>query len=153
MIDAWQDIRDPQITETEPGRGKISRELERSFTFGRDNVAWYILKTLDERFQGLHPVHVTRALIGPFETRYLTKPGSIKRLPVTDDILAHDPHAGLLRFSRQYAYAPNHEEHKETVRQVIHREPWADEFIVSPTRYAPKVSASVLGTNVRIIEM
>lgn len=153
IIDAWQDIREPQITESEPGRGSISQDLVRSFKFGKDNAAWYILKTLDEKFPSLHPVHVTRALIGPFETKYLTKPEGIKPLPVTADILAHDPQAGLLRFSRQYAYAPNHNDRDGVTRQVVYREHWADEFIVCPTRYAPKVSASVLGTHVRIIPM
>ena len=152
-IDLWQDIREPHIIENASGIGEISGELSGSLTFGDETAAWYILKTIDERFTSLHPVHVSRALIGPFENRYLTKPDAIKPLGITQELLKDDKEAALLRFSRQYAYAPNHEAVGDRVQQVIYRENWNDEFIVCPAKYSPSVSKSVLGTSVRIFEV
>ena len=74
-------------------------------------------------------------------------------LQATKEIVAENSNAGLLRFSRQYSYAPNHEPFGEDLKQIIYKEDWRDEIIVCPARYLSKVSHSVLGTNVRIFGM
>ncbi len=153
MIDTWQDVREPQIQEGDYGKGMVSAELQSALKFSPNNAAWFILRSIDEKFPGLHPVHVSRALVGPFENRYLTRPDEIPTLPVTRELLKENPDAGLLRFSRQYSYAPNHVEENEELRQVIHRENWSDEIIVCPGRYSSTVAKSVLGTQVRVFEM
>ncbi len=150
VIDLWQDNREPQITESD-GLGSVSQELAASLKFSEDNSVWYVLKKIDETFKSLHPVHASRAVIGPFENKYLTKPTSLKVLQTTKEILEENQNFSLLRLSVQYAFAPNHES-KEEIRQIIYREDWCDEFIVCPARYSSKVSSSVLGTRVRILE-
>ncbi len=150
VIDLWQDNREPQITESE-GVGNISQELSSSLRFSEDNSVWYVLKKIDETFKSLHPVHASRAILGPFESKYLTKPTNLKMLQTTKEILEENKNFGLLRLSVQYAFAPNHES-KEEIRQVIYREDWCDEFIVCPARYSSRISSSVLGTRVRILE-
>ncbi len=151
-IDLWQDMRDKQIKETENGT-VISPLLDRALDFSKDNAAWYVIQEIDDRFDSLHPVHVSKCLIGPFENRYLTYPQDIEPLPITTELLKEDSDAALLRFSRQYSYAPNSQETDGKVRQIIYREDWRDEVIVCPAAYAPRVASSVLGTNVRIFEM
>ena len=152
IVDMWQDIMDsnPHIKEvTNTGEVSISPQLEKSFLFGKDNAPWYVLRSIDERFESLHPVHVSRALIGPFEH----KNKSDKTLPIMNEILAEDENAATLRFSRQYSYAPNHKIVKGKIRQVVHQENWADEIIVSPSKFAGRIAKSVLGTNVRVFEL
>lgn len=158
IIDLWQDARDLQITEKNGknsgnGDGIVSDAFRKALDFGVSNAPWYVLRSLDETFESLHPVHVTRALLGPSENQYRTQPKEIPALPVTEELLKENNTASLLRMSRQYAYAPNHEIVKGNVRQIITREVWSDEFIVTPAEYAPKVSASVAGTNVRVYEI
>ncbi len=152
IIDAWQDIREPQITPDAEGNGILSQKLLSQLHFSEDNAAWYILKTIDESFRSLHPVHVTRALIGPFECRHVTKPGDIPLLQITPQLLAENHGVCLLRGSRQYAYAPNHDVHGQELRQVVHREDWRDEYIVAPAAYASRVASSVLGERVKVVE-
>ncbi|MBI5066196.1 hypothetical protein HZA97_08225 [Candidatus Woesearchaeota archaeon] len=151
VVDLWQDVREPLITEAN-GKTVVSPVLERAFDFGRDNAAWYILKTLDEKFKSIHPVHVSRALIGPFENKYLTNPDNIQPLPITGELLKEDPNTALLRFSRQYCYAPTHKVEGEEFRQVVPKQNWTDEIIVCPSHLSSRVSRSILGTNVRIFE-
>ncbi len=154
ILDCWQDNRSqPEIVEDKYGRGTLSPSFHGALRFGKDNAAWYILQSIDEKFPSIHPVHVSRALIGPFETKYTTFKSEIEHLPILDELLKEDESAGLFRFSRQYAYAPNHEEVQGEVRQVVERELWADECIVAPARFASRVAQSVLGTNVRVFEM
>lgn len=156
VIDTWQDLVEPQITEvpgTEPGlvsAGLVSADLQKTLKFHEDNAAWYILKTIDQKFNSLHPVHVSRAVIGPFENKYLTEKG--KTLPITSEMIRQDSTAGLLRFNRQYAYAPNNLVVDDIPRQIIHQENWNDEIIVCPGAYSSLVSQSVLGTDVRIFK-
>jgi len=152
VMDIWQDLRDKQITEEKNGEIKVSSQLQQALRFGKDNAAWYILKEIDQQFKSLHPVHVSRALVGPFENKYLTKPDS-PPLSITRELLAEDQNVGLFRFSRQYSYAPNHETHGKELRQIIHRDDWRDEFIICPARYSSRVGKSVLGTNVKILEI
>jgi len=158
-LDLWQDIREaPQITQTnelntsKKNHGRISQELERTLKFGEDNPAWYILQTIDKNFKSLHPVHVSRLLIGPFETKYRTNTNDIEHLAVAKDILHQDPQSGILRASWQYAYAPNHRIDPETqeIQQIIYREDWRQELLVSPSHYAGKVSNAIAGTDVHI---
>ncbi len=154
LVDLWQDIREPQIIEQANHSGTLTPAFADTLkSFGEDNASWYVIENIDRRFRSLHPIHVSRALIGPFENKYLTKPGSIEPLSVTHELLAQDPHTGLLRFSRQYAYAPNHRVVGDEVEQVLYREDWSDEIIVAPTSIAAHVSQSILGTNVRVLPM
>ena len=44
--------------------------------------------------------------LGPFETRYLGKNTAVPRLLIGDRIIASDPGAAFLIFSRQFAFAP-----------------------------------------------
>lgn len=151
-IEVWQDIREKHITEEEDGV-HISDELLNGFKFSEENTAWFILKDFDERFKSLHPVQVSRALVGPFECKYLTQPDEITRLEITDKLLAENSDATLLRFSRQFALAPNHVVNKEgELRQVTYREDWRDEIIVCSSKHSSQVANSVLGTNIRIFE-
>jgi hypothetical protein len=152
IVDTWQDIREPQITEVD-GEVKVSRELASSLRFGADNAAWYMLKEIDQKFKSLHPVHVTRAVVGPYENRYLDyRKTTFKPLAITKEILGKDPQVGLLRFERQYAYAPNQRDVGDEVRQIVYLENWQDEIIICPSKFSSDVARSVLGTNVRIFE-
>ncbi len=148
VIDMWQDILEPQIVN-----GVLSSRLESSLQFGEGTSAYYMLGELDRQFRSIHPVHVSRGILGPYESKYTTKQGEIKFLPVTRELLAENPEAMILRFRRQYALAPNHEETKEGLRQILHRQEWSDEFIVCPAQYSKTVADSLLGTSVRILEM
>ncbi|GEM_PF-4183960 len=152
VLDVWQDEREPQITEKD-GNTYVSQALERRLHFGEENEAWYMITAIDGAFKSIHPVHASRMTIGPFENRYLMRPDRIKPLPVTAELLKKDANAGLLRASIQYSYAPNHEAAGKEVRQVVHTEDWRDEIIVAPRGYSADVSASVLGTSVRVLEM
>ncbi|MBI2580852.1 hypothetical protein HYV85_03510 [Candidatus Woesearchaeota archaeon] len=152
-IDAWQDVREPVFNEVAAGNVSISPSFEAQFEFGTQNEAWYMLRQIDQAFRSLHPVHVSRAIVGPFEGRYSTSPREIPMLPVTKQLLAEDFGVKLFRFSRQYAFAPNHVEVLGEPQQVVHREDWRDEVIVCPAKYASQVASSVAGTNIKIFKM
>ncbi len=154
VINAWQDVREPQIKALESGQGELSPALLRTLkNAGHNAKIRFMLSDLDERFKSLHPVHVSRGLVGPFECKYMTKPEDLGMLPITQDILSEDPNAAVLRFTRQYTFAPNHEVVDGEQVQVIPKEDWSDEIIVCPRQYSSRVSKSVLGTNVRIFEV
>jgi hypothetical protein len=148
VIDVWQDNAEPQILEKD-GKAEVSQQLESSLKFGMSNQAWFVLKELDETFKSLHPVHISRGLVGPFENKYATQ---LDTLPITQEILGENPDFGILRFRRQYSYAPNQTttKNKET-RQVVYHQDWSDEVLVCPAQYATRVTDSVLGTNVRVV--
>lgn len=151
-FDAWQDDQDQQITPDEAGNIVISDRLKGALQFAEENKAWYIIQQIDANFTGLHPVNLTRGLIGPFENKYMTAPRRERQmLPSSAKILAKDPQAAFLRFKRQYSYAPNHREVGGRILQIIHQEDWCDEYIMTPAEYAKEVSQSVLGTNVKVI--
>jgi hypothetical protein len=154
ILDVWQDnLHTPDIipdTKRDLNRGIISPAFGSALKFGDQNAAWYVLRNIDEKFEGIHPVHVSKVLIGPFENKYMTMPLGINPLDVTKKILAEDQDAWILRASRQYSYAPNHRETPTGLRQIIHRENWSDEFIVTPGKFASEVSSSVLGTSVHV---
>jgi hypothetical protein len=154
VMDVWQDNLGVELLRLdEDGKSLISKELADSFLFADDNAAWYMIESIDERFEHLHPVHASKALVGPFESRYRTDMRYIRSLPVLASMLAEDPDQALLRFSRRYSYAPNSQTVEKTTRQVIHRDDWADEIIICPRGYSAAVSSSVLGTDVRIFEL
>jgi len=154
VIDVWQDIREPQITLHEDNKtGIVSLPLSETLHFADENAAWYILETIDTRFRSLHPVHVSRAIIGPYENKYRVKPETVPALDIARTLIAEDPTTNILRFARQYAYAPNHRTVDEELRQIVAKENWRDEMIVCKGAYAPRVSQALLGRNVRIIEM
>lgn len=153
LIDAWQERRKPTFQDNGDGRIELPKEFLDSLKFGRDNASWYILRSIDEKYAYLHPVKVSRFLVGPFENRYSTSAYSeMPKLPITAELLKEDPDCGLLRISHQYTYAPNHEEVDGKLRQVIYREDWRDEYIVAPAKFAPRVADSVLGTRVKVLE-
>lgn len=149
VLDVWQDIRAPQMSGT-----VVSPELSSLLKFGDENTAWYVLQTIDERFKSLHPVHVTKTNVGPFENKCAQEdPERQTTTPIIKDLLAEDVSAGLLRVSRQYTYAPNHKIIEGELRQVVYRDDWRDEIIVCPAKYASRVAKSVLGTKVRVVEV
>ncbi len=153
-IDLWQDIRETHIEKDSNGEYQLTNQLRSALKFNSDSLAaWYVLKKIDEGFESLHPVHVSKSLIGPFETKYQTGSNEIPQLPITKELLEEDPEAGFLRFSRQYTYAPNHKTKGKELAQVIYREDWRDEMIITPAKYSSRVADSVLGTQIRIIEV
>jgi hypothetical protein len=150
IIDLWQDLRDPKICCSE-GKVSIDPELISTFNYGHDNAAYFIISEIDNKFSSLHPVHVSKALVGPFENRFLTSP-EFGTLPFVPKMLSINPDAGVLRFSRQYAYAPNHIDTPEGLRQIIYPEAWSDEVIVCPKGFGKEINKSVLGSEVKILE-
>lgn len=148
VADLWQDNLEPQITEKN-GEVIVSRDLEESLKFGVTSSAWFVLKELDETFKSIHPVHISRGIVGPFESRYSERIEN--PLPVTQEILKEDSNFGLLRFKRQYSYAPNQTTEKGEVRQIVYHQNWDDEVLVCPAKYQARVAKSVLGTNVRVV--
>lgn len=153
LIDLWQDRLQPQITEIEgTDQGMVSSDLQKMLKFSEENAAWYILKTIDQRFPSLHPIHVSRAIIGPFENKYLTQPTEFRKLPLTDELIKQDQNVGLLRFNRQYSYAPNKELVDGISRQIISTQNWNDEIIVCPGAYSSAIAQSILGTDIRIFK-
>ena len=153
IIDMWQDRKEPYL-RMEGEKVVISNQLKDRLHFPEENAAWYILSSIDEEFPSLHPVHVTRGLIGPFECKYMTSPDMIKPLPITRKLLKQDPEAALLRASVQYSFAPNYvaTPKGDDIRQVVYQEDWRDEIIVCPGKYAQMVSTSLKGDRVRIFE-
>jgi hypothetical protein len=148
VVDTWQDLSEPQITEKD-GVVEVSRALEESLKFGATNSAWFVLKELDETFPSLHPVHISRGIVGPFENQYSEK--NETQLPITNEILKENPDFALLRFKRQYSYAPNQVTQKNETRQVIYHQDWNDEILICQAGYQRRVAESVLGTNVRVV--
>jgi hypothetical protein len=152
IIDLWQDNLKPEIQLIKDNKGELSGPFNSKLNnFSKENPAWYIIYSIDDSFEGLHPVHVSRALVGPFENRYLTKTESANALQVTQDILKSDRDFSLLRFSRQYSFAPNHIEQEGRIRQITYRENWSEEIIACPCAYASKVASSVLGEDVKVL--
>jgi hypothetical protein len=148
LMDVWQDIRQPQIIEAE-GKITVSKDLEEAMKFGKENKAWFVLSEIDKMFKSLHPVHVSRGLIGPFENKYGIR--AENPLQVSKEILEQDQDFSLLRFTRQYSYAPNHRPDGDEIKQIVYMDDWNDELLICPQRYTSRVSKSVLGTNVRVV--
>src|SRR3989338_9217813 len=154
VVDLWQDTQGKEITESsQKGEGVLSIEFRKTLDFSITNAPWYVLHSLDERVAAIHPVHMSRCLIGPFESKYRTQLGKIQQLPIIQELLRSDTNAGFLRASIQYSYAPNHELKNGVRRQVVYRQAWSDEFIVVPSHNAARVNESMKGTNIRICEI
>ena len=149
VLHTWQDGRDKQLVQKN-GSAELSAKLLDTIKFGEQNTAWYMLTAIDKKFKSMHPVHLARGVLGPFENRYLTE-GEV--LPVTKELLTTDPGFNLLRLSMQYTFAPNSEVVEKESRQVVYTEDWRDEVLLVPARYSAKVNSSVEGTRVRVLEM
>jgi hypothetical protein len=150
VMDFWQDKKDePQFT-INGGEAQVSASLLGTLKYGAKNAAWFMLKQIDDSFPSLHPVHISRGIIGPFEGIY--SPRNEEVLGVCREILAKDPDFKLLRFKRQYSLAPNDREEGKEMRQVIHMQDWNDEILVCPGQYRQRVADSVLGTSVKVVE-
>lgn len=151
VVDAWQDSSAPAVIKENGANtsGIVAPELIKEFNFSIDNAPWFVLRNIDEKFRNLHPVHVSRALIGPFENKHMTN----HLIPVVADVIKEEPDCSVLRFSRQYSYAPNHKVEGSVLRQEIYRETWADEIIVAPSKHSSRIAKGVEGTNVRVIEI
>lgn len=150
-LDVWQDIMEPVIVESEEGVA-ISGALKSTLQFGRKTAAWFMLQRIDEKFESLHPVHISRSIIGPFENKYLTRRDEKEHLEITSGVIDQDPNSGIFHFRRQYAYAPTHQEKDGRLRQIIHQDDWNDHYLVCPARFASQVSRAVLGTGVKVFE-
>ncbi len=153
VADMWQDIREPQITKNDANSPIVISEslLGILASFMENNSAEYLLGKIDESFESLHPVHLSKALIGPFENKYTTRP-NYPLLPLTPKLISDNPETAILRFSRQYTFAPNHFETGNGLRQRRHTERWSDEIIVCPSGLSSAIANSILGTDVRIFE-
>jgi len=153
VIDFWQDVRDPQVTEDERGNVTVSSALETSLNFADDNSSSYVIKSLDGKFKSIHPVHTSRILVGPFENKYQTVP-NWQQLDITKELLKEDQSAALLRMSKKYSFAPNHRTNSDgELSQITYPQDWSEEYIVCAARYAQKVSSSILGTHVKVLQM
>jgi hypothetical protein len=153
VIDTFTDDQDQLIKQTSATEGEVSKRLQDSLVFGGTNDAPYMLRYLDSTFDTLHPVHLTRMIIGPFETKYLTKPHrGFEMLEPTAEIMKGNLNLGVLRCKRQYTYAPNSEQSDETIRQVTYDNDWNQEFIVCPAAHASEIAQKILGTDIRVIE-
>ncbi|MDO8556711.1 MAG: hypothetical protein Q7R96_06085 [Nanoarchaeota archaeon] len=152
-IDLWQDQLGEQHLKEKEGTGTISETLARTLKFGSKNAAWFILREIDQAFENVHPVHVSRALVGPFETRYSDpKKATYTPLAATLQLITQDPTYYALRFSRDYSYAPNHDDTAGSTQQIIYREPWSDQIIICKGQHAPTVANTLEGKKIRIIE-
>lgn len=152
VIDAWQDIRKPVFTERAQGVEVVPR-FASELNFFIQNEAWYILQEIDKAFESLHPVHVSRAFVGPYESKYRVAAGDFPQLAITQKILEETHEATMLRFGRQYTFAPNHREVGGVLRQIVERQDWTDEILICPSSLAARVAAAVEGTDVRVFKM
>jgi len=154
VIDLWQDnLAEPQIVQDAKGNTTVSAAFSSILHFSEEIEAWYILKAIDDSFENIHPVHVSRAIIGPYENKFMTIPKLTKPLAATLQVVKDNVDAGIFRFIRQYSYAPTSVANGETVRQEIYQQNWSDEVVVCPASYASLISKSVKGTDLRIFEM
>jgi hypothetical protein len=152
VVDLWQDAREQLLSRGASGP-VIADALQGAFCFSAENPAWYIIASLDERFPSVHPVHVSRGIIGPLFHNLGGGHAGADVLPATRRILAADPGAGVLHFTRQYSFAPLHELRDGEPRQIIYRQNWHDEVIVCPARHAARLARSMLGTQVRVVQV
>jgi hypothetical protein len=152
-MDLWQDNIHPQVIDS--SNPTISSELRQELkSYGGNITSWFMISDIDKKFEGLHPVRASKSTLGPFENRYLTKPlDSFPPLLISTQILNEDPDYSVLRFKKSSAYAPNHKETKDgSLRQDVLRQDWEEEMIVCEPKYAKRLSESILGSNITIIE-
>jgi hypothetical protein len=152
VVDLWQDAREQLLAAGDNGP-IVSAALQEAFSFSAENPAWFVIASLDERFPSIHPVHVTRGIVGPCYHNFTDGPAGREMLPATRRILAADADVGMLHFTRQYSFAPLHEIRGGEARQVIYRQNWHEEVIACPARHAARLARSVLGTEVRVVQI
>jgi hypothetical protein len=160
VVDLWQDVARGQASrsllpkEAQDGGGRIDDRLQDAFQFSAENPAWYLIRSLDERFEHLHPVHVSRAIVGPFVHNFTQRAKSGDEvLPAVQRILATSPETGVLHLTRQYSYAPRHELDNGRARQIVYRQNWHEQLIACPAQHAAQLARSVLGTEVRVVKV
>ncbi len=157
IADMWQDFDAREVWEDESCVGVSPALNARLRDYAKNNDAWHIIREIDEDFEGLHPVHVTRVMVGPFDNKYRTLGYDADRLPITQELLKEDENVGILRASLQYSYAPNvvvKGRGKDAYsRQKVYRANWRDEIVVCPAKYSNTVSDSLLGTKLKVLEM
>lgn len=152
VLDLWQDnLGEAHLFETSEG-ASMSPELKSHLGgFGVENPAYFVLEDTDEKFETLHPVHVSKSLVGPYENKYLTAP-RFNILPGIREHVTANPNDGAFRFCKSYFYAPNHRDIDGRSRQILgKRENWNEQVVVSPTGYSSGLSKEILGTDLKII--
>lgn len=155
VVDFWQEKAKPIATHQSGARGAtVDDAFVQALSFGVDNESWYMVLDLDNKFESAHPVHVSRATLGPFESKYLKRAGNgFQPIPVVNQLRQQEPELAVLHFKRQYSFAPNQEAAGATVRQVVHHDDWSDYFLVVPGAYASQVAEGVQGSQVTVLEM
>src|SRR3989338_1757821 len=153
VADAWQDSEGTDIKRNDSS-STVSDRLQQALMFAEQNPAWYVLQQIDLLFPKIHPVHISRGILGPCESKYLTNPTKERGLlPTTPEIISCDSDALFLRFKRQYSYAPNRlDEAGKMPVQIVHQQDWHDEYIMSPAAYVSSVAQRILGAKVHVIE-
>jgi hypothetical protein len=152
VMDVWQDnLGEPHLKETEAGV-RISNEFKSHLGgFGIENPAYFVLEDTDERFETIHPVHVSKSLVGPYENKYLKAP-RFSILPGIREHVTANPFDGALRFCKSYFYAPNHRDVNGKARQILgKRENWNEQIVVCPGGYSSSLSKELLGTDLKIV--
>lgn len=153
QVDLWQDFTG-RLIQAKPNGVEINTELRQILEFTQRPDPWYLLGKIDERFENIHPVHLSRCTIGPFESRYMTAEPEVPRLQFAQGIYKSDPEAAFLRCGWQYAFAPKSVDttRKKAVirRQDLVREDWRSEVLVVPAQHTAAASQAALGTGVRV---
>ncbi|HLP79597.1 MAG TPA: hypothetical protein VK158_03110 [Acidobacteriota bacterium] len=156
VMDLWEDVPaegdEPFVKKEGEGVDTLSDKFAREFDFSENNDAWYMLQKIDEEYPTIHPVHMTRLLVGPFDNQYFTSPQGFKPFPVSLALIDKDKEFDLLRCSRDYAYAPNAEVRQGRTFQKIHRMKWNDLFSVTKAKYAGTVAEHLLGAQSYLFE-
>ena len=152
LVDIWQNnLADPQLVLKDNGTVEIGDAIKSTMLAATVNSVWYILQSIDDKFKNLRPVHVSRAVLGPYENQYMTSSSALAHLLIMPELLNKDPDINIMHFSRQYSYAPNTNPKRKN-KQLIYRDNWSDEILIVPSKVAERVSDSVLGSNVRIFD-
>ncbi len=147
-IDLLQDRSDVLLSESD-GIVTVDPRLMQALNYSTGNAAWYVLRDLDERFPSIHPVHVTKALLSPYTGGDLQGSDS---LPACKAISDEDGDATFIRLTRASALSSGQEVIDGNLRQIVPREDRIEEYIACPARYSARLSRTILGDNVRIIE-
>ena len=134
-------------------KGVSPHLLSRMNGFAVQNVSWYILNELDKEFPGLNPVHISRGILGPYETKYFTGNNVFGSIAIVKEILAEDESASVLRFQRQFCYSEGQDVVKGQLRQKTRQVDFRDQYLVCQPQYSGRISQSLAGSNVKIIEM
>jgi hypothetical protein len=152
VVDLWQDnLGRPHIEEIDEGIKMSDKLISNLGRFSVENPAYFVLEELDEKFETLHPVHISKSLIGPYENKYMKMP-RFNILPGIKEYVLTNPDEGALRFCKSYFYAPNHRDIDGKTRQILgKRENWNEQIVVCPSSYSKDLSKDLLGTDLKII--